>query len=334
MSKAYLFAVMLLFVPFTGCLETEESEPSLRESFDGLISAINADDLKKVCSYVLDYDGEFITGDEKEDCEYQSEEDQELYNEVERKLVANNYSAEKQDYKASESSGYVYVITIDYEDCWRENSTQSWECDNYYGYTMPWAKVDGRWGWGWEGFEGYYEDLEMRESAPIATFMVEENSGGFWQVDVIKVSNQMDLEGFSFFLKDGELASLVTGTLELLFGPVVHEHGTEIAGEGQHPEDQARLPGVQGALNHLLVGGLGERVVVGQLHGLLEAAEHGSHAQDDGEGEKESGAPEDEEPPALGPLEFLDGWRIGHFCTLTSVIADGKEPDGPLGEAP
>ena len=66
-------------MPFTGCLETEESEPSLRESFDGLISSINADDLKKFCSYILDYDGEFITGDEKEDCEYQSEEDQELY---------------------------------------------------------------------------------------------------------------------------------------------------------------------------------------------------------------------------------------------------------------
>ena len=46
MSKTYLFAIMLLFVPFTGCLETEESEPSLRESFDGLISSINADDLK------------------------------------------------------------------------------------------------------------------------------------------------------------------------------------------------------------------------------------------------------------------------------------------------
>ena len=249
MSKAYLFAVMLLFVPFTGCLETEESEPSLRESFDGLISSINADDLKKFCSYILDYDGEFITGDEKEECEYRSEEEQEMYNEAERKTVSNNYSAEKQDYKASESSGYVYVVTIDIEDCWRENSTQSWECDNYYGYTMPWAKVDGRWGWGWEGFEGYYEDLEMRESAPIATFMVEENSGGFWQVEVIKVSNQMDLEGFSFFLKDGG-GSTYVGHSQAGFGEIAmqiidgEEKGIDIRYDGDDPQLQSRADNV------------------------------------------------------------------------------------------
>ena len=61
MSKAYLFAIMLLFVPFTGCLETEESEPSLRESVDGLIDALNTSDGKKYCSYMLEYDGTFLT---------------------------------------------------------------------------------------------------------------------------------------------------------------------------------------------------------------------------------------------------------------------------------
>jgi len=219
MTKAYLFAVMLLFVPFTGCLETEESEPSLRESFDGLISAINANDNKKLCSYILDYDGNFLTGTEKEECEYQSEEEQEMYNEAEWKTVPNNYSAEKQDYKASPSSGYVYIITVDFEDCWRENSTQSWDCEKYYSYTMPWAKVDGRWGWGWEGFEGYYEDLDIGESAPITTFMVEQNSGGFWQVEVIKVSQQKDLESFSFYLKDGS-GSTYVGHSQAGFGEI------------------------------------------------------------------------------------------------------------------
>ena len=44
--------------------------------------------------------------------------------------------------------------------------------------------------------------LEQGESAPIATFFTEKNSGGKWHVEVIKVSKQEDLAGFSYFLKD------------------------------------------------------------------------------------------------------------------------------------
>jgi len=39
-------------------------------------------------------------------------------------------------------------------------------------------------------------------SAPIATFSVKEGSNGIYYVDVIKVSKQEDLAGFSFFLKN------------------------------------------------------------------------------------------------------------------------------------
>ena len=44
--------------------------------------------------------------------------------------------------------------------------------------------------------------LEQGESAPIATFFVQEGSDGVYHVDVIKVSRQEDLAGFSFYLKD------------------------------------------------------------------------------------------------------------------------------------
>ena len=43
--------------------------------------------------------------------------------------------------------------------------------------------------------------LEQGESAPIATFFVEESSSGVYHVEVIKVSKQEDLAGFSYFLK-------------------------------------------------------------------------------------------------------------------------------------
>ena len=53
--------------------------------------------------------------------------------------------------------------------------------------------------------------LEQGESAPIATFFVEESSSGVYHVNVIKVSKQEDLAGFSFFLKDGSGSTFVNG---------------------------------------------------------------------------------------------------------------------------
>ena len=53
--------------------------------------------------------------------------------------------------------------------------------------------------------------LEQGESAPIATFFVSEDSSGVYHVEVIKVSKQEDLLGFSFFLKDGSGSTYVGG---------------------------------------------------------------------------------------------------------------------------
>lgn len=46
--------------------------------------------------------------------------------------------------------------------------------------------------------------LEQGESAPIATFWVEESSNGIYYAEVIRVSKEEDLISFSFFLKDAE----------------------------------------------------------------------------------------------------------------------------------
>ena len=53
--------------------------------------------------------------------------------------------------------------------------------------------------------------IEQGESAPIATFFVSEDSAGVYHVEVIKVSKQEDLLGFSFFLKDGSGSTYVGG---------------------------------------------------------------------------------------------------------------------------
>ena len=53
--------------------------------------------------------------------------------------------------------------------------------------------------------------LEQGDSAPIATFFVSQDSSDIYHVEVIKVSKQEDLAGFSFFLKDGSGSTFVGG---------------------------------------------------------------------------------------------------------------------------
>ena len=74
--------------------------------------------------------------------------------------------------------------------------------------------------------------LEQGESAPMATFWVEESSGGTYQVEVTKVSKQEDLVGFSYFLKDGTGSTYVGGNgfgeiaMQIVGG---QEHGIDTA---------------------------------------------------------------------------------------------------------
>ena len=53
--------------------------------------------------------------------------------------------------------------------------------------------------------------LEQGESAPIGTFYTTKDAGNNYYVEVIKVSKQEDLLGFSFFLKDGTGSTYVGG---------------------------------------------------------------------------------------------------------------------------
>ncbi len=78
--------------------------------------------------------------------------------------------------------------------------------------------------------------LEQGESAPIATFFVQEGSDGIYHVDVIKVSKQENLAAFSFYLKD-ETGSTYVGqghgfgevAMQIIGG---EEHGIDMAYNG------------------------------------------------------------------------------------------------------
>ena len=90
--------------------------------------------------------------------------------------------------------------------------------------------------------------LEQGESAPIATFFVQEGSDGIYHVDVIKVSKQEDLAGFSFYLKDETGSTYVGGghgfgeiAMQIVGG---EEHGIDTAYNGDDVQLQNRRDNV------------------------------------------------------------------------------------------
>ena len=89
--------------------------------------------------------------------------------------------------------------------------------------------------------------LEQGESAPMATFWVEESSGGTYQVEVTKVSKQEDLVGFSYFLKDGTGSTYVGGNgfgeiaMQIVGG---QEHGIDTSYTGDDTQLASRADNV------------------------------------------------------------------------------------------
>ena len=89
--------------------------------------------------------------------------------------------------------------------------------------------------------------LEQGESAPIATFFVEESSSGIYYVTVIQVSKQEDLAGFSYFLKDEFDSTYVGGNG---FGEIAMQniggelHGIDTRYNGDDTDLQSRSDNV------------------------------------------------------------------------------------------
>jgi len=231
MNKAYILAICMLGASFTGCIEDDDSL-TLRQSVEDFLQATEDRNGKKFCGYLLNYDGTFISGEDKQECIAMVNED----SGVEYAITIQAFDSEKQDYKVNKNSGYVYSVSMTTEVCYREqsdtqNGTNEWICETMTEYNELWVEVSGKWGYGPDGLDDSYS-LEQRESAPIATFFVEESSGGYYYAEVTKVSRQDDLAEFSFFLKDGSGSTYVGGNG---FGEIAmqfqggEEHGIDMA---------------------------------------------------------------------------------------------------------
>ena len=162
---------------------------------------------------------------------------------LEYKHSINSFDSQKLDYKVNRDSGYVYSVSMSIEDCVRAlNSMDEWSCETTTVTDLLWVKVNGKWGYGYEGLNQYYP--ADGESSPIATFFVSQDSQNIYHVEVIKISQQRDLEEFSYFLKDESGSTYVDGNG---FGEIAMQiineeaHGIDMAygGEEQLLQDRA-----------------------------------------------------------------------------------------------
>ncbi len=254
MKNAFLFTIILIVGSFTGCIlenDDDDDSPSLRESVNSFINSMNTQNWNKFCSYHLDYEATFMNSTEKKECidEWESDYDEaEEYGLVKLRTTTDNYRAEKLDYKASKTSGYVYSVSMSVTQCFTYsdegmNGTEDENCEYFDEEDMLWAEVSGKWGYGQDGFEGYYQS----GSSPIATFTVESSSGGEYYVKVVKVTKQEDLTKFSYFLKDDTESTYVGGNgfgevaMQMIAG---EEHGIERTYNGDDAQLESRAGNV------------------------------------------------------------------------------------------
>jgi hypothetical protein len=245
MSKAYVIATLMICMAFTGCIEDDEEEDSatLKDSVYDAFDWENA-----WCSYVFFTveDNEIILANntELDECEDMNEAEAVF----EYKNTVSNYTEGNLDYRAANNSGFIYSVSVTIETCERPDEFEPWDCIVNFGldvdeFEMLWVKVGGQWVW----WDNPWSFLEQGESAPIATFFVEESSSGVYHVNVIKVSKEEDLAGFSYFLKDESGSTYVGGNgfgeiaMQIVGG---QEHGIDASYDGNDTQLVSRADNV------------------------------------------------------------------------------------------
>ena len=214
-SKAYVIVTLMICMAFTGCIEDDkdmkEDSATLRDSVYDVFDWGNTQNWREWCSYILFTveDNEIILANntELDECADAEDEDGNEY-----KFTVSNYTEENLDYRAANNSGFIYSVSAIIEGCERPDEFEPWDCIVNFGedvdeFEMHWVEVGGQWVW----WDNPWSFLEQGESAPIATFYVEEGSDGIYYVDVIAVSREEDLTGFSFYLKDETGSTYVGG---------------------------------------------------------------------------------------------------------------------------
>ncbi len=272
MSKAHFFAIFLLAASFTGCIGGEDLEEltteeestteddtiqpvgeenitSLKKEIDNLKAKIS--DYEKPKVYFIDRNAT-----SKLFCEgYEGHND---YDYSECFLIAKAFDVNGIIERYSWSSSEPDSINMSDSDCYDilldENGVTCIALEDWFNLdicddvqkevnqtiTITVYDNDGR-----QGSASYYLDYEATcrstsggiGNTPIATFFVEQSSSGVYHIEVIQVSVQLELEDFSYFLKDDSGSTYIGGNgfgeiaMQMLAGEA---HGIDTAYTGDN----------------------------------------------------------------------------------------------------
>ncbi len=233
--------IMLVSVSFVGCIDEDEEENGPKNAIYDLIDNLNSGNYVELCKmdvFVLE-DNLITLGGETElkACmDYWEEET------FEWNITGSNYKEVKMNETLASNSGTIYEVTLDLEICVRYDSAEYWECEIEED-TSYYAKVSGQWidvSGEWEAFT-----TEL-----IATFFVSEDSGGWYHVDVIKVSKQENLEDFSYYLKDANGSTYTGGNgfgeiaMQMIGSHGGEEYGIDTSYDGDNQQLRNRASNV------------------------------------------------------------------------------------------
>ena len=208
-GEAIACVVLALALSLTGCLERlldsdeveqDTASKAVKRNYDSWIN----EDADIFCSSFAKANGTRLTESEIEDCE----------DEVRIETIENPYGDRWMLEYDIESVGNVpFLDWVNYSSdlleisnvtvsvllCVRDNTDDPWECN------QDWLEMEvyvGRMSNGeWLILESY-EFVYGAFSSPFAQFTSTANSNGEYDVTVVKISVQHELETFSYFLKD------------------------------------------------------------------------------------------------------------------------------------
>ena len=282
MSKAYFFAIFLLAASFTGCIGGEDLEELTTEeestTEDDTIEPVGEDNVTNLKKEIDDLKAK-ISDYEKPQVYFVGHnatskifcEDYEYNNDC--YLLAKAFDVNGVIDRFSWTSSVANSINMSYDDklcndlmldadgsCLNFNDYNDWFpleiCDDLkekVNQTVTITVYDND---GQQDSASYYVDYDAlcnntsggTGNTPLVTFFVQEDSTGVYHIDVIKVSVQVELEQFSFFLKDDSGSTYVGGNgfgeiaMQMLAGEA---HGIDTAYTGDNVTLEERAQAIK-----------------------------------------------------------------------------------------
>ena len=213
MNKSYLLIICLLLTSFTGCVGLfeedleEEEENDLENALYTLVEDLENGKWETFCKmWLFEIKDDIITIANETQIK-ECAEDEDFFGELQLKYTINSYKEEEIDETIASNAGPIYEVTMDMEFCIRYDSAEPWECETQEEISYH-TKVSGQWidVTEWVGDWSYESEV-----SPIISFLVFEDSGNGYEVDVLHVNIEENLKNFSFFLKDGSGSTYVGG---------------------------------------------------------------------------------------------------------------------------